>query len=156
MQLRILILKKSCLSQEKTAADVVISGYGFLSENADFAEELRKAGVLFAGPSSQTILDFGLKHRARYLAIDSGVPVVPGSGLLDDPEQLVQICSEIGYPVMLKSTVKSTAGGGSMGLKVCNNDKEVLINFLRLNHVRLLYFHIREYSWKSIFQRGII
>ncbi|CDH13268.1 related to DUR1,2-Urea amidolyase [Zygosaccharomyces bailii ISA1307] len=110
---------------KKTKADVVIPGYGFLSENADFAEQLRKAGVLFAGPSSQTILDFGLKHRARELAIDSGVPVVPGSGLLDDPEQLVQVCSEIGYPVMLKST----AGGGGMGLKICNNDSEVLINF---------------------------
>lgn len=107
---------------------LVHPGYGFLSENAEFARRLEEAGVKLLGPSVQVIEDMGLKHRARELAVKAGVPVVPGS----DPSRLVEcvgeaigIAERIGYPVMLKAT----AGGGGMGLVVCRDEVELKATF---------------------------
>ncbi|KAG7920462.1 hypothetical protein KL905_003096 [Ogataea polymorpha] len=105
--------------------DVVIPGYGFLSENSEFAAELAKNGILFAGPSSESVEQFGLKHLARDIAIKADVPVVPGTSLISDSQELVSECNKIGYPVILKAT----AGGGGMGLKVCYNESELVANF---------------------------
>lgn len=105
----------------KVNADVVIPGYGFLSENASFAEKLQERGILFAGPSADSVEQFGLKHIARSLAINANVPVVPGTELIETLEDAKTEGSKIGYPLMLKST----AGGGGMGLKVCTNESEL-------------------------------
>ncbi|KAL7663557.1 Urea carboxylase [[Candida] zeylanoides] len=93
--------------------DAVVPGYGFLSENSAFAKELEKQGIVFVGPSSNSILTFGLKHTARDLAVASGVPIAPGSDLLQDFSEAAKFAHDIGYPVILKAT----AGGGGMGLK---------------------------------------
>lgn len=106
-------------------ADVVIPGYGFLSENSNFATKLKESGILFAGPSAESVEKFGLKHLARQIAIDSDVPVVPGTDLINDVNILIEECDNIGYPVILKAT----AGGGGMGLKVCYSSEEVKTNF---------------------------
>ncbi|KAM4056328.1 carboxyltransferase domain-containing protein [Hirsutella rhossiliensis] len=104
----------------------VLPGYGFLSENADFAQAVAAAGLVFAGPSAEAIRAFGLKHIARELAIQAGVPVVPGSnGLLASEDAAVSAAAALGYPVMLKTT----AGGGGMGLLLCHDEAELRNNF---------------------------
>ena len=107
-----------CLDRE---IDTVIPGYGFLSENSEFAELLHNSDVVFAGPTPETITEFGLKHRARELAKKAGVPVVPGTGIIADLDDASQQAETLGYPVM----VKATAGGGGMGLKVCHTRDEL-------------------------------
>ncbi|MBN2605933.1 MAG: urea carboxylase [Thiotrichales bacterium] len=96
--------------------EAVHPGYGFLSENASFAEDCEHMGIRFIGPSPQHIRDFGLKHTARELAIEAKVPLLPGSGLLDSLEEALGEAERIGYPVMLKST----AGGGGIGMQKCD------------------------------------
>ena len=98
-----------------TGAQAVHPGYGFLSENTNFARACEKAGVAFIGPTAEQIVKFGLKHTARALAAASGVPLVPGTELLASVEDAVVEAQTIGYPVMLKST----AGGGGIGMQVC-------------------------------------
>ncbi|KAK1146966.1 hypothetical protein N8T08_002293 [Aspergillus melleus] len=106
--------------------DAIIPGYGFLSENADFARAVAAAGMVFAGPSPESIEAFGLKHTARDLATKAGVPIVPGSqGLVTSEDEAVAISKDLGFPVMLKAT----AGGGGMGLLTCNTEKEVRESF---------------------------
>ncbi|MFN3233008.1 MAG: urea carboxylase [Alphaproteobacteria bacterium] len=109
----------------ETGAQAVHPGYGFLSENAEFAEALAAEGVRFIGPRPEHLLDFGLKHTARALAQSSGVPLLSGSDLIDTVEQAVGIAEGIGYPVMLKST----AGGGGIGMRLCHDEKELRDHF---------------------------
>ncbi|KAI9818925.1 MAG: hypothetical protein M1827_007746 [Pycnora praestabilis] len=100
----------------------VIPGYGFLSENADFARAVAEADIAFVGPKPDDIESFGLKHKARKLAVKAGVPVVPGTeGLVTSEDEAIKAAAEVGFPVMLKAT----AGGGGMGLAVCNSNEEV-------------------------------
>src|SRR5690349_627342 len=91
-----------------TGADAIHPGYGFLSENADFAEACAAAGVLFIGPTPRQMRDFGLKHTARRIAAENGLPMLPGTELLASVDEALTAAERIGYPVMLKST----AGGG--------------------------------------------
>ncbi len=105
----------------QTGADGIHPGYGFLSERAGFAEECEKAGIRFIGPTSEQIREFGLKHRAREIAATHGVPLLPGTPLLPSAEAAVEHASAIGYPVILKST----AGGGGIGLKICRSPEEL-------------------------------
>ncbi len=100
---------------EATGAQAIHPGYGFLSENASFAEACEQRGLVFLGPTPAQLRDFGLKHRARELAAANAVPLLPGSGLLEDAEQARREADRIGYPVMLKST----AGGGGIGMQQC-------------------------------------
>ncbi|MGB5726200.1 MAG: biotin carboxylase N-terminal domain-containing protein, partial [Thiogranum sp.] len=93
---------------KQTGAEAIHPGYGFLSENAEFAEFCEAQGIAFVGPTGQQMRDFGLKHTARHLAQQNGVPLLPGSGLLDDLEHARREALHIAYPLMLKST----AGGG--------------------------------------------
>lgn len=79
----------------------VIPGYGFLSENETFARQLDAAGILFIGPSPDTLREFGLKDRARELAIKAGVPVVPGTDLIQDVAEAEREASRLGYPVSI-------------------------------------------------------
>lgn len=107
-------------------AQAIIPGYGFLSENTDFARSIAAAGLVFVGPSPEAIESFGLKHTARGLATAVGVPVVPGSeGLLDSEDAAASVATSIGFPVMLKAT----AGGGGMGLLVCADEAEIRKNY---------------------------
>ncbi len=109
----------------ETGAQAVHPGYGFLSENADFAEALAAAGVRFIGPNPDHLRDFGLKHTARALADASGVPLLSGSDLIDTVDQALSIADSIGYPVMLKST----AGGGGIGMRLCHDAGELANQF---------------------------
>ncbi len=108
-----------------TGAQAVHPGYGFLSENAAFAQACAGAGVAFIGPTPEQMRGFGLKHTARKLAKDSQVPLLPGSDLLSDAQAAVVAAAEIGYPVMLKST----AGGGGIGMRLCRSDDELRREF---------------------------
>src|ERR1700733_14712824 len=94
-------------------------GYGFLSENAHFAEVCRDCKIEFIGPSEEAMRRLGNKNEARKLAKAAGVPVVPGSeGLVEDETQALKIAREMGYPVL----IKASAGGGGRGMRVCRND----------------------------------
>ncbi|MDE0878353.1 MAG: urea carboxylase [Sphingomonas bacterium] len=106
---------------QETGAQAIHPGYGFLSENADFAEACAAAGIVFIGPAPDNIRAFGLKHSARALAEAEGVPLAPGTGLLSDAEAAVTAAARIGYPVMLKAT----AGGGGIGMRVCHDEAAV-------------------------------
>ncbi|CAH0342051.1 Carbamoyl-phosphate synthase large chain [Rhizobium sp. CECT 9324] len=109
----------------QTGAQAVHPGYGFLSENIGFAERLKSEGITFIGPSPANIADFGLKHTARELARDSGVPLLPGSDLLDSGDAALIEAETIGYPVMLKST----AGGGGIGMSLCQDAESLKASF---------------------------
>ena len=108
-----------------TGAQAIHPGYGFLSENAQFAESCAAAGIAFIGPTPAQIRDFGLKHTARALAAASGLPLLPGSDLLPDLRQALLEAQHIGYPVMLKST----AGGGGIGMQQCASEAELCAAF---------------------------
>ena len=99
---------------QKTGAQGIHPGYGFLSENASFAERCESLGIAFIGPSPSQMRDFGLKHTARALAETNGVPLLPGTGLLAGVDEAKSQAEKIGYPVMLKST----AGGGGIGMQL--------------------------------------
>ncbi len=105
----------------RSGAEAVHPGYGFLSENTSFIQACEAAGLVFLGPTPEQIRDFGLKHEARALAERAGVPLVPGSGLLEDLDAARREATCIGYPVMLKST----AGGGGIGMQVCADASEL-------------------------------
>ena len=102
--------------QEKV--DAIHPGYGFLSENPSFAQAVEAAGLIFLGPTAAQINAFGLKHEARSLAEDAGVPLLPGSGVLNDGAEALKFGEETGYPVILKSS----AGGGGIGMQRCEDE----------------------------------
>jgi len=116
-----LSIPKIMAAVEITNADAIHPGYGFLSENADFAEVCAEYGIKFIGPTPGQIRKMGDKITAKETMINAGVPVVPGSGgLLKDVKQGIKIAKDIGYPVILKAT----AGGGGRGMRVVRNDEE--------------------------------
>jgi urea carboxylase len=104
-----------------TGATAIHPGYGFLSENADFAESCAEAGIVFIGPTAAQMRSFGLKHLARDLASRIGVALLPGSALLGGVEEARVEAARIGYPVMLKST----AGGGGIGMQLVRREAEL-------------------------------
>jgi urea carboxylase len=106
---------------QRTAAQAIHPGYGFLSENAGFAEACAAHDIVFIGPTPQQMRDFGLKHTARQIAAKNGVPMLPGSSLLEDVEAALRAADEVGYPTMLKST----AGGGGIGMRLCASPNEL-------------------------------
>mgnify|MGYP001095722006 CR=1 FL=1 len=106
--------------------DAVHPGYGFLSENGDFAKTLKAAGVIFIGPNPEAIAAMGDKAISKQWAQKAGVPVVPGSvGEVPTAEEALKLCQSIGYPVLLKAV----AGGGGKGMRPCYSDADVKINF---------------------------
>ena len=105
----------------QSGAEATHPGYGFLSEQADFAERCSDQGTYFIGPTPLQMRTFGLKHSARELALQNQVPLLPGTGLLNDLEQALREASRIGYPVMLKST----GGGGGIGMRLCWNQDDL-------------------------------
>ena len=108
---------------EVTGATAIHPGYGFLAENADFAEQVENSGFAFIGPKADTIRLMGDKVSAKEAMIKSGVPVVPGSDgpLPEDEEEALRIAREVGYPVI----IKAAGGGGGRGMRVVRNEAEL-------------------------------
>ena len=109
---------------EVTDAEAIHPGYGFLAENADFAERVEKSGFTFIGPSPEAIRIMGDKVSAKQAMIKAGVPCVPGSEgeLPDDPVQLKRIAKQIGYPVI----IKAAGGGGGRGMRVAHTEAALI------------------------------
>ncbi|MBB3039111.1 urea carboxylase [Hoyosella altamirensis] len=105
----------------QTGAGAIHPGYGFLSEDAVFAERVEAEGLAFVGPTPDQLRVFGSKHTARDAAKAAGVPMISGTGLLDSLADARVSAAEIGYPVMLKAT----GGGGGIGMQVCRSDAEL-------------------------------
>ncbi|EJN19642.1 urea carboxylase [Pseudomonas sp. GM79] len=108
-----------------TGATAIHPGYGFLSENAAFAQACEAADIAFIGPTPEHLRVFGLKHTARALAKEHGVPMLEGTELLDSLDAALIAGEQVGYPVMLKST----AGGGGIGMRVCRSAAELSESF---------------------------
>ncbi|PRW20525.1 pyruvate carboxylase isoform A [Chlorella sorokiniana] len=116
---------------KEQGVDVIHPGYGFLSENAAFARECQKAGITFVGPLPETIEAMGDKTAARRLAVECGVPVVPGTNdALESAEQAKAFAREAGYPVILKAR----SGGGGRGMRVVHSEEEMEDNFVRASN----------------------
>jgi len=110
---------------ERTGVGAIHPGYGFLSENAAFAEVCAERGIVFIGPTPEQIRAFGLKHTARRIAEENDVALLPGSLLLASLEEAFAEAERVGYPVMLKST----AGGGGIGMRLCASAEELEESF---------------------------
>ncbi|MGA5586332.1 urea carboxylase [Pseudomonas siliginis] len=110
---------------KQSGATAIHPGYGFLSENAAFAEACEAQGIAFIGPTPEQLRVFGLKHTARALARQHGVPMLEGTDLLDSLDCALSAAEQVGYPVMLKST----AGGGGIGMRVCRSASELSESF---------------------------
>ena len=104
-----------------TGADAIHPGFGFLSENADFAEMVEEHGITFIGPKPEQIRLMGDKLRAREAAISSGLPVIPGSPALQNIDEAREWAKKIGYPII----IKAKAGGGGKGMKVAFNESDI-------------------------------
>jgi urea carboxylase len=113
---------KILAAARESGAQAIFPGYGFLSESAEFASACAAAGLVFIGPTPRQIRDFGQKHRARELAREAGLPMTPGSCLLESPEAACTAARNVGWPVMLKTT----AGGGGIGLLRCEDEAQLL------------------------------
>ncbi|HIS29752.1 MAG TPA: acetyl-CoA carboxylase biotin carboxylase subunit [Candidatus Avamphibacillus intestinigallinarum] len=106
-----------------TGVDAIHPGYGFLAENADFAEICRACNVKFIGPTPEAIQKMGIKDVARETMKEANVPIVPGSnGIIETEEEAISVGAEIGYPVI----IKATAGGGGKGIRVARNEEDLI------------------------------
>jgi acetyl-CoA carboxylase biotin carboxylase subunit len=106
-----------------TACDAIHPGYGFLAENADFAELCRECNITFVGPSPEAITKMGTKDIARETMREAGVPIVPGStGIINDIDEALELVKKIQYPVI----IKATAGGGGKGIRVAKTEQELI------------------------------
>jgi acetyl-CoA carboxylase biotin carboxylase subunit len=106
--------------------EAIVPGYGFLAENAHFAEVCRSCNIQFVGPDPETIHALGNKSKAREMAMRVGVPVVPGSdGPVDNEEEALRVARRIGFPVM----IKASSGGGGRGMRVASNDPSLINAF---------------------------
>lgn len=121
---------------KSTGADAIHPGYGFLSENSDFARRCSSEGIIFIGPTPEQMELFGLKHSAREIAKKADVPMLEGTSLLNSAEEALKAAETLGYPVILKST----AGGGGIGMRVCRNDEELTASFEGCRHLAEVNF----------------
>ena len=114
---------------EVTDAEAIHPGYGFLAENADFAQRVEKSGFVFIGPRPESIVMMGDKVSAKQAMIQAGVPVVPGSegALSDDPDEILETARRVGLPVI----IKAAGGGGGRGMRVVNHESD-LINAVQM------------------------
>src|SRR2546421_3780601 len=111
--------------------DAIHPGYGFLAENAHFAEVCESCNIKFIGPPAKAMYCMGDKNTARSFAKKAGVPVTPGSdGIVADEKEAAQIAKKIGYPVM----IKASAGGGGRGMRVAHNEPSLMTGFHSARH----------------------
>ncbi|MFN5166378.1 MAG: acetyl-CoA carboxylase biotin carboxylase subunit [Pseudomonadota bacterium] len=121
-----LVADKIIAAAKQTGAEAIHPGYGFLSENEDFARRVEEEGLVFIGPKHYSIAAMGDKIASKKLAGEAKVNTIPGwNDAIESPEQAVKIARDIGYPVM----IKASAGGGGKGLRVAFNDKEAFEGF---------------------------
>ena len=121
-----LVMDKIIAACKQTGAEAVHPGYGFLSENARFAQALKDNGIAFIGPNIKAVEVMGDKIESKKFADAAGVNTVPGYlGVIKDAEEAVKIANEIGYPVM----IKASAGGGGKGMRIAWSEKEVADGF---------------------------
>jgi propionyl-CoA carboxylase alpha chain len=122
-----LVMDKIIEAAKQTGADAIHPGYGFLSENAAFAEALKARGITFIGPNIEAIRAMGDKIESKKAAAAARVSTVPGYlGVIESPDQAIRIASDIGYPVM----IKASAGGGGKGMRIARSAEEVREGFL--------------------------
>ena len=122
---------------KETGAQAVHPGYGFLSENEEFAKRVEEEGIIFIGPKYQSIAAMGDKIASKKLALEAKVNTIPGhNAAIDDPQAAVKIAQGIGYPVM----IKASAGGGGKGLRVAYNDQETAEGFVACKNEALNSF----------------
>jgi urea carboxylase len=131
---------------QRSGAQAIHPGYGFLSENAEFHRRCQQQGLVFIGPTAEQIQAFGLKHQARALALAQQVPLLPGSGILQDQAQALAEAERLGYPVMLKST----AGGGGIGMQVVEHAEQLQqayasVRALAQNHFQDAGLYLEKY-----------
>ncbi len=109
---------------EVTGSDAIHPGYGFLAENANFAEQVEKSGFIFIGPKADTIRLMGDKVSAKHAMIEAGVPCVPGSdgALPDNPDEILKIADKVSFPVI----IKASGGGGGRGMRVVEKKEDLL------------------------------
>jgi urea carboxylase len=124
-------IEKILAAAKAAGAEAIHPGYGFLAENPDFAEACEAAGIVFIGPKPEQLRAFGLKHKARELAMRADVPLAPGSSLLTDITHAETEAERIGYPVM----IKSTAGGGGIGLQLVASPADLAPLFERVERL---------------------
>ncbi|WP_010093197.1 acetyl-CoA carboxylase biotin carboxylase subunit [Ornithinibacillus scapharcae] len=106
-----------------TKVDAIHPGYGFLAENADFAEVCKACNIIFVGPTPEAIQKMGIKDVARETMREANVPIVPGSdGIIESEEEAIQVAESIGYPVI----IKATAGGGGKGIRVARTEEDLI------------------------------
>ena len=110
---------------KKSGAEAIHPGYGFLAESSEFARKCQENGIVFIGPSPKVIDQMGDKVKARALMKEAGMPVVPGSGILDSEEEVAKAAQTIGYPFMLKAV----AGGGGKGLRLVRSSRQILSSY---------------------------
>ena len=122
---------------KSSGVEAIIPGYGFLSESAKFATACEDAGLVWIGPTPDQMKQLGLKHLARDLAEKSGVPLLPGTGVITDIETAAAEADRITYPII----VKSSAGGGGIGLQQCNDAQSLRESFESIQHLGQSYFN---------------
>ncbi|CAG8971814.1 hypothetical protein HYALB_00001924 [Hymenoscyphus albidus] len=122
---------------EISNSEAVIPGYGFLSESAEFASVCETKGLIWIGPTPEQMQKLGLKHLARDLARSAGVPLLPGTSLVSDVETACREAESIGYPII----VKSSAGGGGIGLQKCSSPKALVDSFESIRHLGNSFFN---------------
>ncbi len=141
---------KVIAAAKQTGAEAIFPGYGFLSENSDFARRCASEGIAFIGPAPDMIEKFGLKHVARKIAQDAGVPLAPGTRLLNSVDEALAAAEAIGYPLMLKST----AGGGGIGIRICRNREELEGAFASSQHLAQANFGNAGVFLERFVERG--
>ncbi|MCB1804515.1 MAG: ATP-grasp domain-containing protein, partial [Candidatus Competibacteraceae bacterium] len=126
-----LVMERIIQACKESGAEAVYPGYGFLSENAEFARRLAAEGIAFIGPNTHAIEAMGDKITSKKLAMEAGVSTIPGyTDVIKDAEHAVAIAAEVGYPVMLKAS----AGGGGKGMRVAWNEAECRDGFERASN----------------------
>ena len=143
-----LVIEKIIAACKESKADAVHPGYGFLSENEDFAKALEKNKIAFIGPNRKAIVSMGDKIKSKKIAEEASVNVIPGyTKAIKDEKEAVEIAKEIGYPVLLKAS----AGGGGKGMRVVRNDDECIDGFTRAkNESRASFGDDRIFAEKFI------
>lgn len=130
-------IEKIIQAAKSSQAEAIFPGYGFLSESAEFARACEANGLVFIGPTPEQMSAFGLKHRARELAAKAQVPMTPGTALLSSLEEAVMAAETVGYPLMLKST----AGGGGIGLSLCRDRAELEASYAKVQRLAAQFFN---------------
>ncbi len=119
-----------------TGAEAIHPGYGFMAENPEFAEMCRDHGIVFIGPTPESMHALGSKAGGREIAASSNVPVVPGTGVIENTEEAILLAEKIGYPVLLKAS----AGGGGRGQKLVRSSEEMQVLFAQAGQEAQMYF----------------